>query len=329
MQEYSHYIIAGDQQYCSHVLFITLLRLISSYILEHSDLVVYDMSRFCENYQAEDIDLLSRLQRFFSDIEVYQGKGFASFFDDYARQIIQVQAALAKSLAGRLANLFNGMLQIRLSYEEQNKLLAVDYNVFTIIGRSRAYPDGYSRKEVLTHSPFLSDLLDPTSAHGQQDLFFKEFIASLTGLPEHKRNYFLNVCPNDYSVTKEWHSIDIFIRSFKPSNQFAVIIENKINDAPDQERQLERYYDEIHKIKAFDKSDEKIILIYLTLDGRKPSNYSLDREICERLIDKRVLFCLSADNVAQLLTHCIHIVKNDKVRLIVRQYIDILGRMYA
>ncbi len=66
------------------------------------------------------------------------------------------------------------------------------------------------------------------------------------------------------AIMVQKHNIDCLIKEGK---KYAIIIENKINDAIDQNRQLERY---IESIKDVDKKN--IFLIYLTLKGnKKPS----------------------------------------------------------
>ena len=52
----------------------------------------------------------------------------------------------------------------------------------------------------------------------------------------------------------------------EPSKDYAIIIENKINWATDQELQLVRYF---NTVKRHGIPDRNIFVIYLTLDGSK------------------------------------------------------------
>lgn len=136
------------------------------------------------------------------------------------------------------------------------------FNVFNILG--------LQTKEVRTHSAFIADLLDPHGSHGQKDKFLKLFLSEMN-IPE-------NLDTKNAKVTKEksigridWQKltggqIDIVVEFRNP--KFAIIIENKI-DATDQSAQLIRYKNFAEK----DYPDTHIIL-YLTLDGHEPSEYS-------------------------------------------------------
>ena len=67
----------------------------------------------------------------------------------------------------------------------------------------------------------------------------------------------------------------------EPSGAYAVIIENKINWAVDQEAQLQRYYD---TVKAHGVDAGQIYVIYLTLDGNKEvSSTSLPHALRQQL----------------------------------------------
>lgn len=67
-------------------------------------------------------------------------------------------------------------------------------------------------------------------------------------------------------VVNEDGRIDILIREYDSDNRFAIIIENKVCDAGDQEKQLERY---VEKVQKENVNPDKIIVVYLTRDGQK------------------------------------------------------------
>lgn len=73
-------------------------------------------------------------------------------------------------------------------------------------------------------------------------------------------------------ITSETNRIDARVREKK---KFSLIIENKINGAPDQPKQIERYI-EIEKQSGFDEA--QIHILYLTSDGGSPCLSSFSRE---------------------------------------------------
>ena len=84
--------------------------------------------------------------------------------------------------------------------------------------------------------------------------------------------------------TKEGRRIDVLI----VFNKFEIIIENKIN-ANALENQLGDYY--------IDRDNGKLVfLVYLTRGGYEASEYSIEKEIKEKLKDK--IYYLSHDNIA-------------------------------
>lgn len=60
--------------------------------------------------------------------------------------------------------------------------------------------------------------------------------------------------------------IDLLIREYNSNNRFAIIIENKVCDAVDQDKQLECY---VRKVIDEDVNPNRIIVVYLTKDGQK------------------------------------------------------------
>lgn len=83
-----------------------------------------------------------------------------------------------------------------------------------------------------------------------------------------------NVC-----IEEQYHYIDGYIKSSK--NEWAIIIENKINFAKDMPKQIERYMETA--LKEVEK--EKIVVVYLTLDGSKKIDDISKTKKVERLLD--------------------------------------------
>jgi len=148
----------------------------------------------------------------------------------------------------------NKIIKQTLELLETNKSHGNDFNLLKI--------SGVGNSEVFTHTPILKELLDPNGSHGQKDLFLKSFI-----------NFFKIDFNIDDFITvrkeqriKDYGQIDLMISN----RDQIIIIENKIY-AKDQPSQLYRYYEYTHNIK------KKSFIIYLTLDGKKPSLSSLGR----------------------------------------------------
>lgn len=136
------------------------------------------------------------------------------------------------------------------------------FNVFKIIG--------VTTEETRLHSAFICELLNPNGTHGLKDKPLSAFIKNClnddfsfqTTKAQSKTEYYIG--PKDKDSGGK---IDIIV---KDNSNRAIIIENKIN-ASDQELQMLRYY---NYSKHFTSSK----LLYLSLDGKKPSEYSTGKE---------------------------------------------------
>lgn len=127
---------------------------------------------------------------------------------------------------------------------------------------------------------------------------------------------------NDIKVYKEFNipkgRIDILIQS----KNFEIIIENKI-DADDGEEQLKLYYDN----RKTQIDENKIFIVYLTPDGRIPSNKSIDDKLREQLeIENRICY-LSHNDIAycidNILTKYNFLKENNKYQSIYSSLIQI------
>ena len=145
-----------------------------------------------------------------------------------------------------------------------------DYNVFDVL----------ETKEV-KHSKFIASLLDPKGLHYQGDLFLREFI-NACGISD------FGLDTSNAQVYREYENIDIYITD---GNKH-IIIENKICDANDQDKQIYRY---IETIKNENSSNENssldndgILVLYLTPNFDKtPSQESLNGyEIKDGFLEK-------------------------------------------
>lgn len=144
------------------------------------------------------------------------------------------------------------------------------YNVFNVLGVDNME---------LSHSAFLAALLDPDGSHGMRDAFLKAFIDTIAHggtKPEldtvHAKVYTEYNIGNITETTGGRIDILITDRSDTGSGKaggHAIIIENKIW-AADQPNQLQRY----DKYACGTYSSDGYLLLYLTLDGKEPTDQS-------------------------------------------------------
>lgn len=73
---------------------------------------------------------------------------------------------------------------------------------------------------------------------------------------------------NQPEITQEKERIDLWVRE---KGQYAIIFENKIYNAADQDAQLSRY---IEKTKGYGFSDDQIYIVYLSQNGGEPDEQS-------------------------------------------------------
>jgi len=164
-------------------------------------------------------------------------------------------------------NLLTRVSAITKKHEKIAEITGENFNVFRILK--------LSTNEVLTHSAFLCELLNPKGSHGHHDIFLRLFI-DLQRDKFGKHTLFLDrfdsfdaISAKAYAEShigfinedkSEGGRIDLLI---KDRNNKAIIIENKIH-ASDQLKQLVRYNNAYKNAPIF----------YLTLHGSSPSENS-------------------------------------------------------
>lgn len=205
---------------------------------------------------------------------------------------------------GQIEGFLHKVNDIRVNYESNVKKDAINYNIFEALN--------LEAKEDTLHTRILFDFLNPFGLHGQGEVFLNAFIEivkdNLNGIfsdfgkpkVERERNIGQIV---DMSYD-DGGNIDLIIFN---NNREAIIIENKIY-AIDQPNQLHRYYR--YGIKEF--GEKRFKLFYLTLNGKKCSNYNFQ--------DNYV--CISyQDHILNWLEKCL-IICNDKPNLkeVLKQY---------
>lgn len=191
------------------------------------------------------------------------------------------------------------------------------YNVFNVLGVDNME---------LSHSAFLAALLDPDGSHGMQDVFLKAFIDTIAHggtKPEldtaHAKVYTEYNIGNITETTGGRIDILITDRSDTGSGKaggHAIIIENKIW-AADQPNQLQRY----DKYACGTYSSDGYLLLYLTLDGKEPTDQSKGALTNYRCISYR-------SDIIDWLHKCAQLAFDKPlVRETINQYINLLQQL--
>lgn len=191
------------------------------------------------------------------------------------------------------------------------------YNVFNVLGVDNME---------LSHSAFLAALLDPNGSHGMQDAFLKAFIDTIAHggtKPEldtaHAKVYTEYNIGNITETTGGRIDILITDRSDTGSGKaggHAIIIENKIW-AADQPNQLQRY----DKYACGTYSSDGYLLLYLTLDGKEPTDQSKGALTNYRCISYR-------SDIIGWLHKCAQLAfDKPRVRETINQYINLLQQL--
>jgi len=187
--------------------------------------------------------------------------------------------------------------------EEINRKEALEFNIFSILDRGHL--------EVLTHTPFLAELLNLKGSHGQKNLFLKAFLMRFLDSENEASD-------ENWLTIKESEYVDLRIINY-PLRK-AIFIENKIyTDA--HSGQLSRYY----RLwgKGYFKGNGAFI--YLTLHGSEPSESGFDENVCQKSSVMKHLKCLSyKKDIRTWLEEVYPQIESQKVKQTIKQYIDLL-----
>lgn len=209
----------------------------------------------------------------------------------------------------KFKKIFNEYKVAKDKIEKDFKLdLNNNFNFFEAIS------DTYKKENL--HSDLMKQILDPTTKEIGNISYLKSFLEIIEVIDD-----FVDL--RNVKVERERNRIDILISN----NENAIIIENKINNAPDQDKQLERYYKIVSKHKEVKK------IVYITLsseDNGEPSNlneYDDSNTIREKLIH---LPAVSKDtqkkSLINWLDECIEsTLKNNIGKIFLGQYKQLLA----
>ncbi len=241
--------------------------------------------------------------------------GFMDRYKDFSKRLERQKIIHYKTKFDGLLRGYDSLKNIIETFDIKE---ALNFNIFDILNINTA--------EVKTHTPFLKNLLDPNGTHGQVDLFLKSFIQKF--IPIEKRDFFVLKDRHNYNVVEEKHMmngrIDIYIHSIDPKKKFGLVIENKLY-AGDQYLQIERYYE---FLKGREFNNEQMIMFYLTIDGRDPTEESIDKNLLKKLNDNNVLFNISyKTDIKNWLTDIYPKVQASKVHNLISQYLYIIENL--
>lgn len=159
--------------------------------------------------------------------------------------------------------LFTQTLHHKLAIHEA-AMAMVDRKLATKLNVLHLLPPGENGMSTL-----LRELLDPNGSHGQGDRFLLRFL-EMIGLPRPSTPRAASVATEHYTrhgpAKGRW--IDLLIRY----DGYAIGIENKLW-AGDQQNQVRDYLEDVRR-----QGPDGAWLIYLTPDGRFPSEWSLSNE---------------------------------------------------
>lgn len=150
-----------------------------------------------------------------------------------------------------LEDLLNFSKEFRKKKEEEEKKLPYHVN---IIDELHINENGHSR--------VLTKLLQYKNEKNEY-----EILQSLLDYIKQKNKNFENIKITNPKITQEKERIDLWVRD----ENYAIIFENKVYNAEDQDAQICRY---IEKTRPYVNNDTQIFVIYLSRDGKEPDQQS-------------------------------------------------------
>lgn len=167
------------------------------------------------------------------------------------------------------------------------------------------------------HSRILMKLLCYQNDKGEY-----EILQSLLEYMQKKKEAFSNIKVKKPKITQEEQRIDLWVRD----EGYAIIFENKIYNAIDQEEQICRY---IEKTKAEGYSVENIYVIYLSQDGKEPEEQTWGN-YKEEFKDRYLNLSFRYNILPWLREHVLPNIslKDVYLKCAIKQYIDYLEGLF-
>ncbi len=201
------------------------------------------------------------------------------------------------------------MADVKRCIEENRPLLPYHLN---IIDELHINENGHSR--------ILCKLLQYKSQSGEYVV-----LQSLLAYIAERNNEYRSIHIKHPLITQEQCRIDLWVRDRKSG--YAIIFENKVYNATDQEAQLSRY---IERTKANGFTDEQIFVIYLSQQGSEPAEQTWGAY--KSMYERRYINLSFRDDILPWLKKCIAPIVPDKdclLRCAVEQYIDYLDGIWG
>jgi len=223
----------------------------------------------------------------------------------------------AEVARGERLHVFTRVLQEKIRAHERatrhlNQYLSVEFNVFDYIGVGET-----------ALSRVLRDLLDPSGAHGQGATFLAAFLRKC-GLSIQLPNDKVSTRVQDEMRTANIDAADRRIDLVIEIGDLRIGIENKPY-ARDQQDQVLAYSQDLSY-----KNPDAWYLVYLTPDGRPPSEYSVPSHLAAKYRASGRLIELSyAKDIAEWLAECIRECISDKYRWFLRDLHVALENAFA
>lgn len=198
---------------------------------------------------------------------------------------------------------------------EKQSSREIGFNAFTLAS-GLYYRENY-------HSDILKEILDPRGCHKEGNAFLYQFIDSVNDtIPENE----CKIKKSDYSdseVIREKHKIDILIKS--TTSNHCIIIENKLHNAGDMQRQLPRYYKKMKNEEGYEVDR----IIYIPLDRDKKPNDGDWTQEDKNALENKVSIMLACDEkrldlVYSWLMKCQKKAKFVNTVNVIQQYIELL-----
>ncbi len=242
------------------------------------------------------------------EISTNEFGNFIERFKDFEKRNMHYKI---KNDISRFSSILSGFSSLASLQSKFESFYASNFNIFKILK--------IHKYEVITHSPFLANLLDIHGTHHQGNLFYKNFLEIINPFPQElKVNDFI---PPEHKFDSLWLEtekiiiggrLDILIQNYDSQNRFAIVIENKIGTG-EHDEQLTTYYD------FLTKNFEKFLLIYLTISGNE--NSSLSKE------NKGFIQISYSKHIVDFLEHVIPFIKAETVKYTVKQYLNLVKEL--
>lgn len=259
-------------------------------------------------------DLLAQTEDLYKNTLIKNNLGFKKLIENISYKNINLHRIdYSKLNAIQTKSMLVGFENILIDFE---KILEME-NILSKEKSIRFNVLDFFRIDETLHSRLLGFFLDKNASHGQGDLFLKKFIENLG---------YYDYDQGKWNVTVEKQRIDILIERNYPHS--VIIIENKSNDAKDQENQIYRYWHRAiySKNKIECANNEKYKLIYLVAnDAKLPSENTLIKpsdwsDNLPEVVPLSVDIWNFNNQIISWLEDCIPLIKSDNYRL--KEYIN-------